>query len=298
MTKRSKQPIIVYVVTHSEDGVYTEMARLSIAALRISNPNSWIKVVCDLQHATSGLASNKKLEKECNEYIPMDVKEGSAVERSRALKIRLRQHISGKFLYLDSDTIPIDNLERIYSIKGDIGLALDLNQRSTKYIINPKVKKLYQELDWPCPRNYHNGGIILWQDTTRAREFADLWYKNWKITCEAGNPLDQPSLNHSIESMECNVSRLKPRYNAMVERESWGFCRPAILHFINWKRADQTTYHAMVQQQIKTGIIDTEQLTKLITTGFPWTCDKSISRQIACGRYRRALSHCVKRILP
>lgn len=298
MKGKNKQPRVVYVVTDSTDGLYTEMARLSIAALRISNPRSHIKVICDQQHATSKLASNQNLAREVDEYIPLSVKQDSTVKRSRALKIGLRHHIRGKFVYLDSDTIPIDDIGRIFSTEGDVGLALDLNQPYAKYVLNRKVVNLYDHLGWPYPIKYHNGGIIFWNDTPKASQLADRWHANWEVTCKAGNPLDQPSLNHTIQSLPCDVSILKPKYNAMVERESWGWRRPAILHFINWGRGVETIYHSMLNEQVRTGIINTDLLTRLITTGFPWNCERSISRQLACGRYRHALSQCFRRLLP
>src|SRR4051794_6327628 len=100
-------PRVVYVLTDDELGPYADMAFVSASSVRTLHPELERCLVTDKATAARLETSDRALLDLFHiVHVVPDVV-GSAKERSRELKTRLRQELSGEFLYLDVDTVPI-----------------------------------------------------------------------------------------------------------------------------------------------------------------------------------------------
>lgn len=289
---------IAYVITLDPKCIYTQLARISIAAARRLHPEFEITVVCDSHHADTTDAAARALQNEVDTYLPLEVGFDTAVDRSRYLKTKLRNILDGDFLFIDCDAVPVSTLDPLVNSQGDVCMALDLNLSPDKYKLNKHVSQLYDFLGWKWPEKYFNSGVMLWRDNTDTRSLAENWHELWLQTRNQGCHKDQPSLNSAIDKLDFGVTVLPPKYNAMVEREAWGRCRPTILHFLKWKADDETILSDLFCELQRNDSVSQALLDNLLSKGYPWKNENSVSRQIACGRFSAALRCLLSRIVP
>lgn len=276
---------VVYVLTGTSNNHYSLMTRISIATLRISNPD-FIVVLASEKESIEYMRSLKNpLLDEVDMIIDVETPMGSAVFKSRFIKTRLGLEIDEAFVFIDSDTVIRKKID--INLYNDIGLV----RNHSRYAFSEQLWKgdmdLIDKMNWKKPIEiYFNSGVIFYKGNERSRDFAEAWHNTWKIGFEQTNiHVDQPSLSHVISSDEFNIQILDNIYNAQVKsRINFNFDLlnkssireieedAVIWHYFysDTERHNFTQFEILVKKFYDKNIYNKNQIIKLIEANNPW----------------------------
>jgi Nucleotide-diphospho-sugar transferase len=293
-------PRVVYVLTDDELGPYADMAFVSASAVRAVHPELERCLLTDAATAARLQAADRPLlDLFQTVHVVPDVV-GSAKERSRELKTRLRQELSGELLYLDVDTVPIRPFTDLARFEGDVLAAYDRVAQHPEPHIPHWWKPLYRKLGWVYPpERYLNNGVMYLRDTPAVHELSRDWHRRWRASVVAGCANDQPAFNAAAHELGIQVGILPVPYNAMVTVAP-RFARGArILHFYasefpSRERAD-TLLEYLVAHRRATGTVDFEAIARARRRNYPWMVTEGIRRNLETGHYLDAAYLAAKR---
>lgn len=238
---------IVYVVISTEKDIYLEQAWLSTYSLKLHNPQAYVTLLVD-DCTKKSLCGNREKEIEfCDEVIEVEVpKEMSPKERSRYIKTKVRDLISGDYLFIDTDTIITDNLDEIDNYEGDILAVPDLHTDFSHFLwrdnISKRMRKMYG-LDVSTAPYYFNSGVMLVRDTQLSHSVYDKWHQNWKDTLSHNNCVfDQHPLFKTDFEMGHVIKPLSGIYNCQLLGSVQYLWNAKIIHFYNAQWANDSTY--------------------------------------------------------
>jgi len=215
---------IVYVLVSNNEDYYYEQLLLSATSLRKKMPN--VEVFAMVDEETENYLNTRKnsWESLINQLIIVSVpNELSPKERSRWLKTSMRKHIEGDFLFIDCDTIIVEDLSDIANLDIDLGAVLDCHFNK-KYLLNiNKYKEMFRRTDellnfhLSLPElNYFNSGVIFCRDTEQNHIFFDEWYKLWKLSSSAGIVTDQQSFYEANYNLNGVIKELDGKWNCTL----------------------------------------------------------------------------------
>lgn len=228
----------LYVCTSSSEDFFLEQTFVSIVSLRAHTPNAFVSLIIDKCTEKSLVNGRENIKKIVNEFIVVNLDEGlSAKYRSRLLKSSMRNLIEGDFLFIDSDTVILDNLSKIDEVSFDFAGVLDchskLSDNPQKYTHKKQMLKLCKEQSFLDSEEYINSGVLLVRDTTVNRSFFeqwnDLYKKSFKQHCISQ---DQPTL--ALVNFENNniIEELDGSWNCQLSYGASFFRSAKIFHFI------------------------------------------------------------------
>lgn len=204
---------IVYVLVSNKNDYYVEMLLLSLYSLRLYHPNDKVEVVMD-DMTYYRLVKQKSLLLSDVKPIVVDIpQEYTQMQRSRYLKTRLREVISGDFIYLDTDTVIADSLMEIDSFRWEMAAVLDNHDgKITKWQIQSEPK------NWAnlYPFSQYNCGILYVKDTPGSHRFFCIWHENWKYCISKGCCFDQPAHRKTVSDTGASIHELNGRWNCQV----------------------------------------------------------------------------------
>lgn len=222
----------VYVVVSNENDTYLEQAVISAASLRRHNPYALIEMVCDERTFKTFVGNREHALEYFNTITRIEVTGWNDNQSiSRYLKTNLRNIIIGDFLFIDTDTIIIDDLSSIDHFQYDLGAVLDRHgghmgeQQSFKEVL----KKL--KLKAPTRFKYFNSGIVYAKDTSIAKELYSKWNYRWKELKKIGINTDQPSLNSLLLNNPI-VKELPAYWNYQAKPVYPVVANPKIIHYL------------------------------------------------------------------
>ena len=210
---------ICYVLTDNEKLRYYNELLISLRSLRLQMSEAKVCVLLD--DNTAGIlkaAGRRELEVLFHAETKVICIDGDYTqkEKSRYLKLKTREYLSGTILFLDSDTVLAGPLPEEIS-PDPLAMVLDYNTRLLDRVDYDEIvelnRKYHYELD--VNGNYYNSGVMWARDTEKTRLFFDSWFSEWDSTRNLGH-LDQPRLNHINRQMGGVISRLDDRYNLQV----------------------------------------------------------------------------------
>lgn len=250
---------LVYSLAKQGDNVYDTLAYLSAAAARRFHPDVKITVLTDEASLSCLNQWGKRIAEIVDDFriIPLD--EPSVVKRSRILKLSARKFVSGDFLYLDADAIPVRPFADIFDNPCEFGAVLesrDFFGRSSFHRANIPV---FTQMGWTYPAKYYfNGGVWLCRDTVNTQLFFQNWLDLWHKQTEQLNVFyDQPALSFLSSNANFPVAVLPDKYNVRP-RDAGLIADARIWHFITAKGQirPQFILHSMVNQMNQTDCID------------------------------------------
>ena len=237
---------IVYVLVSSEKDVFLEELWASVWSLRQYEPDVIVNVVVD-EPTAKRVKANAELMALITNVVVTDVPEKyTPKERSREIKTRIRELISGDFFYIDTDTVVCKPLSGIDSCEYDVAGVPDSNVSLKE---NPfaggmisSVKEIFGSDVSNC-EYLINGGVIYAKDNEVAHELFRRWNKNWTYSCfEKGNCQDQPALWQSNHEMGNVIKLLPDVYNCQVAMNLQYFADAAIVHFLHMNFIPDQSY--------------------------------------------------------
>lgn len=226
---------VVYVVVSSENDIYLEQSYISALSLKRHNKRTEIIFITD-NETYSNLRGWRLEEFDVADRVievNLNPKNGPLL-RSRILKTTLPLYISSEFLFIDSDTLILRNIEDIETLEiHEIGCVLDLH---VPFQSNPDKDVTIQKgngfFDYEDVESYYNSGVIWVKSNNRTRAFFEAWHSNYLEGAKRGIFLDQPSLAVTSKDYDI-VSALSPEWNCQAGFGLTYYSRAKIFHYFS-----------------------------------------------------------------
>ena len=228
----------VYVLISSENDYYSEQLLLSVYTLKRHNRDISCELICDnptLEHLKSHLPL---LLSEINEVKAVDFPvEIDGLRRSRSLKTSLPDYIDGDFIYLDTDTVILNDITSADAGVANMAAVEDHHQPSLMtcgYLdwLMSKMNRIGWG-DFPLEMPYYNSGVLVVRNTRPVRAFFSRWHQIWKFTAENDLPADQPALNY-VNNEYPLIEKLAPEYHCQLLGNGLKYLlRARIVHYFN-----------------------------------------------------------------
>jgi lipopolysaccharide biosynthesis glycosyltransferase len=283
-TTASTTQRIVYAVTTNGKDIYTAMTRVSVASIRVSNPDAKITIVCDRNSVLAMQNVNEPLLEEVDEYLLCETPSGEANFRNRYIKTSLRHMIKGPFLFLDSDTFVRGDLSPLFAIEADIALAPNHSKDNLKDQIWEKDAAILKMTGWKIGlKTYFNGGVILYNDTSKALRFAEDWHYLWNLFFRQQKYYrDQPSLNAALFRSTANIQELPHKFNAQIQTAPAVAIDAVIWHsYTSNSSQPSTAFEVIAQKVLNRESLDSIDIKNIINRRHPWRRDSLIDDWVA-----------------
>lgn len=229
---------IVYALIASEHDFFIEEVWCSIYSLRLYEPDREVRVCCDAP-TSERIKLFPELKRLINEVviipIPTDCK--SAKLRSRQVKTTIRQHISGKYLFVDTDTVFCGSIKYIDSLSCDIAAVkeyhLPLSKSPFKHIVISNIRNVFND-DISQNDGWHNSGVIYVDDNERTHEFYKQWNSNWRYSAlEKNMSQDEPALMKTDSELGYVIKELPDIFNCQPAMSVKYLADAKIIHFLH-----------------------------------------------------------------
>ncbi|WP_102343365.1 glycosyltransferase [Galactobacillus timonensis] len=236
---------LVYILTSTNEDIYSEETALSMHSARFHNPNSVICLLVDDKTRETLKGKRGKIWKYVDEVHEIPVSSSfTNTQKSRLLKTSARNEISGSMLYLDSDTIICGDLSPLDKMQMDIGAVLDLHSPVESWnselvaTYNARLAKLGGSISPEV--SFYNGGVIYSKDTKLAHEFYQTWQSYYIETMKQGMSTDQPGLYMTNIKYQNVIRELPPVYNCQIIKQVFAF--PLIIHYFSTQVSNSSSF--------------------------------------------------------
>lgn len=275
----------VYVVCAGDDDFFVELTAVSLASLRISNPEYGVTVITDHETLRAETPALKYLRDHCDKLLPVDIGDPTSFRRSRRLKCSLTHLVEGPFLALDSDTLVVDSLAGLQQLSCDIAAAPDLNSAGKRTSCNSIADRHFAPIGWDAPAHlYLNSGVVYFSGNSVCRDFGQRYISAWNdYSTKTGRFNDQPAFNHAIHVANPRLSILGTDYNAQISMNQMTARGAKIIHFFTggFEGSVQTVAHVLSKELKQTGRLDIALLQAAIERKNPWTEIDTITKALA-----------------
>lgn len=228
---------IVYCVTSGVNDIYLPQALISVFTLRKYTPKAYVILVID-DKTNNILTQNLKdsINRYFNEIVVVNIATTfNKKQRSRYLKTKLREIITGDFLFIDTDTVIVSDISPIDNCTYSIGATLDrhsfLNSHIHKEMIEKDISYVGLEIK-DLQDRYFNSGVLYVKDNTATHNLYNHWFENWQQSCMKGKDIDQPAL--ALANKQCNfmIEELNGSWNCQLSDNFLPYLEEAkILHY-------------------------------------------------------------------
>lgn len=240
---------IVYVLSSDDNDMLLSQLFMSSFSLKKHNPKAYTVLVVDHRTNSSFVMERKNALNYIDEIITVQAPDDlNKKATSRWIKTSLRKYIKGEFFFLDIDTVVTGKLEGIDSLQTDIAAVLDRHVTLERNVVYEKILKEGSLLNWKITEkdyNYFNSGVMFVRETTFTHEFYTLWHKNWEISHNLGQDIDQPALGLTNQQKGYVIKELPGIWNCQIMGNGLRFLSNAIiLHYFNSNIGNKTNSYA------------------------------------------------------
>lgn len=225
---------IVYVITSTPEDVYLEQTYLSIYSLWQHENHPNIVLLIDERTDKTLTGNRAKILDFVAEKIvvPFDEKLTN-MRRSRWLKTKMRELVTGDFMYIDGDTIinaPISDIDNCSLL---IGSVEDAHRPLNHHYGKEKLLRQAETLGFSIEgeQYYFNGGVFYVKDCIETHDFFNRWHENWKISVEHGINQDMPSLILTDIQSGHLIQKLDGEWNCQLMYGFNYFTNARIIHY-------------------------------------------------------------------
>jgi hypothetical protein len=270
----------VYVLASSDQDYFAEMAAVSVATLHATTPDASVTILSDRETERRDTQAVRLLKDMATRWIVYPFDAHSPMQRSRQLKLGMRESIEGDFVFLDCDTLIARDISGLAGHRGDFAAVRDIGNPL------PAILEMADRAGWALPRRCFNSGVLGVRDTPALRAaFADA-LNIWRQAAAEGVFYDQFAFWVAFERAKTAIEWLPATYNAQITMKSYAAIRPHIFHVFSLQFAerDSTVLHVLAKQLKHSGEINREILAAFVETGNPWMRLSRPGQYIALGR--------------
>jgi hypothetical protein len=240
----------VYVLVSDENDFYLEQCAFSIFSLKKIMKEAYTLVLSDSDSAER-INRSGFFRPLITELRIVDYPNGfSKKEVSRWLKTSMREYVSGDFLYIDCDTIIMDELDSISGLNINLGAVLDNHILLNERFRNPYEKKLLSYRDKKAGfyssqrvNKFFNGGMVFSRDNQENSFFFKKWHELWLLSNSKKISDDQPAFNQSNFLLGGPIQELDGIWNCQIHYGGLRyFEKVKILHYYNDPRWEKPLY--------------------------------------------------------
>ena len=277
---------VVYAVASSGRDEYSAMARVSIATVRLSNPDLPVVVVCDSISESAMRSLSDPLLDDIDALVVCETPSGDTLFRSRFTKTKVRSLVSGPILFLDCDTVIRSGLSDIFLDPG-CDIAGSPNHSTDDFraqILGKAPLEIAAKMKWNFRNDvYINTGVLYFNDTPLAAQFGVNWHNKWlKGIDDVHDHRDQPAFNAQLYETDASVKILPHKYNAQVKMSPSVSEEAVIWHFyasVGGKKI--TAFEALVARVMGGETISKSEIESLVRRRHPWRRDSWIDEWAA-----------------
>lgn len=247
---------IVYVLVSNDADCYYEQTILSTYSLRQFNPDAVVEVVCDLDTYATLVDTRYHLTEYVDRIICVEVPTlYSLMQKSRYLKTKLRELITGDFLYLDSDTIICGSLDEIDHCSEELAAVRDKNRPGQFSRLSGWPFVVAKDVGWQDELKgepYYNGGVMYAKDSPIAHQLYAKWHDCWLQCVDKGISTDQTGLCMANKMLSHPIKNIPDRWNCQINADGILFTDDAlVIHYFCNKYEQYLLSRASVQETIK-----------------------------------------------
>lgn len=229
---------IVYVLASSPSDFFYEQCLISIKSAKVYNPSATIILVCDNKTIENLCGLRSEIVSMVSNLVTISFEDTMPnFERSRRMKINLRSYIKGDFLYIDSDTLIVQDLSDIDNCDHSLAAVLDGHCGLKKHVMRSYFYK--QNLTFNPQiineESYFSGGVIYSKDDTTAHQLYKQWANNYERACALGIKIDEPALCLANQEMKHIIAELDGVWNCQIRFGALYLSTAKILHFCSKK---------------------------------------------------------------
>lgn len=231
----------LYVCTSSQRDLFLEQTFASIVSLKQKIPKAFVVLLidnCTEQTLSDGRERIKDL---VDELVVRNLDANlSGKVRSRILKTSMRNCVDGDFLYIDSDTVILEDLSEIENVPCDLGgvqdshVSLSKNPMLQKKNHLKELSKLNSDKAFLTCEIYINSGVLFVRDVPKNRDFFRLWNKYYLEFLKKENiSQDQPTLALVNYLMGFPIYELNGKWNCQLNYGASFYWKVKILHYFS-----------------------------------------------------------------
>lgn len=273
MNSPARQHRIVFALTSSGRDFYSAMTRIAVAALRGSNLGSRLMLACDRRSHHQLRQAGDPLLEEVDDCLVADTAEGNAEFRNRFVKTSLRSILDGPFLFLDSDIFVRGSLDEVFSLDCDLAGARNHSREIFSEQIWDRDRATLDAMGWNIDSEvYLNGGVLYFNDTPAARQFAAEWHRRW-LESSAGRDScrDQPALNSALAACRPRLTVLPDGFNAQIVPSPEAAVDALVWHFYSSAvRPASTGFDELVGNLLSGGTLSPDDIRQYALSRHPW----------------------------
>jgi hypothetical protein len=260
------------LASHGKD-LYTAMARVAVASIRLSNPDLTAVLVCDQQTGRALREKSDPIAHEFDELLTVPSPPGDNAYRSRFIKTSLRSAVSGPFLYLDVDVVVRTNLSAIFTTQADIAGAPNHSRSARGEQLGADAAAAIADMGWDVsPDIYINAGVLYFNDTVQARRLSEEWHRRWLSWVEKrGDHRDQPALNAALFALKPRLEVLPHTFNAQFKVTPDAARRAAIWHYYGSDDvATHTEFERLAGDLLHGATLNRRRVARVLGADHPW----------------------------
>lgn len=222
---------VVYVLVSKPEDIYLEQALLSIYSLRLHVPEVHVTLLTDNVTEDALRGTRNEIRNVVDEMIVVKREHAfSAIESAYSLKTMLRERISGNFLFIDTDTIIVDDLSEIDQCPYEIAAVPDAHLKYENHFQYQGYQSLFKRLGVNMTmENYFNSGVMYVKDTKVSHQLFQAWNNSY-IDNRQLCFYDQPHLAIANKQFDI-IKELDGKWNCQVQYGIKYFNSAKIIHY-------------------------------------------------------------------
>ncbi len=225
---------LVYVLASTDGDFFYEQCLVSILSAKYYTITAHAVLVTDNKTYQSLVGKRLEIKEYFDEVIVIDYpSEYDNFLRSRLMKVNLRSIVKGDFLYIDVDTLIVDDLSEIDNSQKSVYAVLDGHVKLNNHPVYDLFYKQCSHVDFDlsCITKYFSGGVIYSKDDELGHAFYQTWANNYMESVKNGILMDEPSLNKSNYELRNQISEMSGIWNCQMRFGAAYISCAKILHF-------------------------------------------------------------------
>jgi hypothetical protein len=185
-------------------------------SLKQKMPNAHIVVLSDVLTDEAVGIKSSAISQYINELVVIDLDaELTKKVRSRYLKTNMRNYVDGDFLYIDCDTVIVEQFDPEMDFTDQLMAVPDGHVLFAEHYKKDGFLRQIERFNVDIEGYYWNGGVIFVKDNVLTRTFFKEWHENYIKGMSLGISQDQPSF-YTTNLKYRIVTKLPDKYNVQI----------------------------------------------------------------------------------